>query len=136
MRHKFYKKLMFLLISIRTWRNIIMNFVTDLSSSVKYFNEMYDVIWMMIDCFTKMTHYISVYKTINASTLTELFIQKIICLHELSNLIVLNCEIMFTSKFWFFFCSYLNIQRKLSTAFYSQTDRQTEHQNQTIKVYL
>ena len=42
---------------------------------------------------------------------------------------------MFTFKFWFF-CFYLNIWRKLNTIFYSQTNKQTKCQNQTIEVYL
>ena len=76
-----------------------MNFVTDLSSSIKYFNETYNAIWMIMNHFTKMAHYVSVYKTIDAFTLTELFVQKIICLHKLSNLIVSDWEIMFIFKF-------------------------------------
>ena len=76
-----------------------MNFVTDLSSSVKYFSETYNAIWMIMNHLTKMAHYVSVYKTIDVFTLTELFVQEIICLHELLNLIVLNWETMFIFKF-------------------------------------
>ena len=113
-----------------------MNFVTDLSLSMRYFNETYNAIWIMMNHFTKMTHYVSVCKTIDAFTLIRLFVQEIICLHKLLNLIVSDQETMFIFKFWFFFCFYLNIQRRLSIVFHSQTDEQTEQQNQTMKVYL
>ena len=43
---------------------------------------------------------------------------------------------VFTSKFWSSLCYFLRIKRKLSTAFHLQTDRQTEHQNQTLEQYL
>ena len=69
-----------------------MNFVMNLSSSMKYFNETYNVIWMMMNCLTKMAHYVSVYKTIDAFTLTKLFVQEIVHLHELLNLIVSSLQ--------------------------------------------
>ena len=89
-----------------------------------------------MNCLTKMTHYVSVCKTIDALTLAELFIQKVLWLHELSNFIVSNCKTVFISKFWSSFCFYLKVQQNLSTAFHPQIDEQTEHQNQTIKAYL
>ena len=44
--------------------------------------------------------------------------------------------LLFTSKFWSLLCYFLDIKKRLSTAFYPQTDDQTERQNSTIKAYL
>jgi Chromo (CHRromatin Organisation MOdifier) domain len=43
---------------------------------------------------------------------------------------------LFTSKFWGAMCHYLNVTRRLSTAFHPQTDGQTERQNQVLEHYL
>ncbi len=40
------------------------------------------------------------------------------------------------SKFWAAFCHYLSIEQRLSTAYYPQTNGQTERQNQTPEKYL
>ena len=122
MRHKLYDELTSLSVSSQIWKNIIMNFIMDLLSSVTYSEGTYNVIWVVIDCLSKMIHYVFVCKTIDASMLAELFIQKVICLHELLNSIVSNWETIFIFKFWSSFCFYLNVRWKLSTAFHSQTD--------------
>ena len=43
---------------------------------------------------------------------------------------------LFTSRFWSLLCYFLEVKRRLSTAFYSQTDGQTKWQNSTIEAYL
>jgi hypothetical protein len=53
-KDKYFELLNFLSISNRSWMNIIMNFVIELSKSKKEFN----VILMIIDRLTKMHHYI------------------------------------------------------------------------------
>ena len=43
---------------------------------------------------------------------------------------------LFTSKYWFSLCYFLNIKRRLSNTFHPQTDGQTKRQNSTIEAYL
>lgn len=43
---------------------------------------------------------------------------------------------VFFSHFWLHFCYYLKIRLRYSIAFYSQTDGQTKHQNQTLEQNL
>jgi hypothetical protein len=50
--------------------------------------------------------------------------------------IVSNRDTRITSKFWAEVCSYLLIKRQLSTAFYSQTNNQTEILNRILEGYL
>ena len=43
---------------------------------------------------------------------------------------------VFTSEYWSTFCYHLAVKKKLSTAFYPQTDGQTERQNQQLESHL
>ena len=58
------------------------------------------------------------------------------CDHYAPGNIVTDHGKVFTSRRWKRVCSYLSVNRRLSTAFYPQTDGQTEWQNQTMQKYL
>ena len=73
---------------------------------------------------------------IDASGLAEVIIDMVVCHHGFPDLILTNQGSLLTSKFWFSLCYFLDIKRKLSTAFYPQTNGQTKRQNSMMKVYL
>ena len=83
-----------------------------------------------------MVHYELVKVTIDAPGLAEVILNVIVWHHGLPNSIVSNRGLLFTFKFWLLFCYFLSVKRRLSTAFYSQTDSQTKRQNSTIEAYL
>ena len=83
-----------------------------------------------------MVHYKLVKVTINASGLAEVIINMVVRHHGLPDSIVTDRELLFTSKFWSSLCYFLGIKRRLSTAFYPQTNGQTERQNSTMEAYL
>ncbi len=83
-----------------------------------------------------MVHYKLVKVTINVSDLVEVIIEVEIQHHGLPDSIISDKGSVFTSKFWFLLCYFLGIKRKLSIAFYPQTDSQTERQNSTMEAYL
>ncbi len=56
--------------------------------------------------------------------------------HGLPDSIVSDRGSVLTSKFWSSLCYLLGIKQRLSTAFYPQTDDQTERQNSTMEAYL
>ena len=56
--------------------------------------------------------------------------------HGLSDSIATDQGSFLTSKFWSLLCYFFGIKRRLSTAFHTQTDSQTERQNSTIEAYL
>lgn len=89
-----------------------------------------------MDQLTKMVYYKPVKITINAPRLVEVIINVVVRHHGLSDLIVTDRGLLFTSKFWLSLCYFLEIKQKLSTAFYPQTDGQTKRQNSTIETYL
>ncbi len=83
-----------------------------------------------------MIHYVPVKVTIDASGLAEVIIDVIVHHHGVLESIVTDRGSLFTSKFWSSLCYFLGIKRKLSTAFYPQTDGQTERQNSTMEAYF
>ncbi len=69
-----------------------------------------------------MIYYKPVKVTINASALVEVIIKAVVQYHGLLDSIVNDRDLVFISKFWSSLCYILGIERKLSTAFYLQTD--------------
>jgi len=112
-----------------------MNMITDLPLS-KCSNSVYDAILMIVDCYIKMTQYISISKTLTAMQLADIFFEKIVCHYETLKEIVSDRGSIFTSSYWSEVCYQVKIKRQLSTTFHSQMNEQTEHQNQTLKHYL
>ncbi len=117
------------------WEKVIMNIITGLPSS-KHSDSVYDVILMIVDCYIKMTQYISISKTLTAMQLTDIFFEKIVCHYETLKEIVSDKGSIFTSNYWSEVCYQAKIKCRLSTAFHSQMNEQTKHQNQTLKHYL
>jgi hypothetical protein len=134
-RDKYSELLNSLSISNRSWMNIIMNFVIELSKNEEEFN----VIFMIINRLTKMHHYVSCMTTEeNTSTeeIVRLLINHVWKLHELSSIIVSNRDSQFVSLVWKSVCKALKIDVKLSTAFHFETNEQSEIANQKMKRYL
>ena len=83
-----------------------------------------------------MIYYKPVKVTINAPGFAEVIIDIVVRHHGLPDSIVTNRGLLFTSKFWSSLYYFLDIKRRLSTAFYLQIDGQTERQNSTMEAYL
>ena len=83
-----------------------------------------------------MIYYEPVKVTINAPGLAEVIINIVVRHHSLPDSIVTDRGSISTSKFWLLLCYFLGIKQRLSTAFYPQTDGQTERQNSTMKAYF
>ena len=79
-----------------------------------------------------MVHYEPLLTIITADLQTEVLIEATIKYHCLSDSIISDWGSQFISKFWLFFCYFLNVKHQLSIAFHPQTDTQTERPNSTI----
>jgi len=134
-KHYSYDKIQALPHSNSFWEKVIMNMITDLPLS-KCSNSVYDAILMIVDCYIKMTQYISISKTLTAMQLADIFFEKIVCHYETLKEIVSDRGSIFTSSYWSEVYYQVKIKRQLSTTFHSQMNEQTEHQNQTLKHYL
>ena len=133
--HKFYDKLALLLISWRVWDFIVMNFIMSLFL-LSWWDWAYNIIFVIIDYYIKMMRYFSTTFIIDASDLTELFIDMILKDYDSSTSIITDHEFLFMSSYWSLFCYQLRIKWKLSTVFHSQINNQTECQNQILEHYL
>jgi hypothetical protein len=134
-RDKYSELLNSLSISNRSWTNIIMNFVTELSKIKNDFNA----ILMIMNKLTKMHHYVSCVieeEDTFVEKTTRLLIDHVWKLHELSSTIVSDRESQFISFVWKAVCETLKINVKLSTTFHSKTDDQSEIANQKMERYL
>ena len=136
MRYKPYGNLQLLPVPTHRWKDLSMDFVTGLPVLTNWKGETYDSILVIVDRLTKMVHYERVKVTINAPGLAKVIFDVVVRHIELSNSIVTDRSLLFTSKFWSLLCYFLRVKRRLSTAFYPKTDGQTERQNSTMEVYL
>jgi len=78
----------------------------------------YDAIYVIVDCYTKMALYLPIVKTITVTKLADLFLDKVVRCFRAPRGIVSNYSSIFTSKFWLELCFAVKIKRRLSTAFY------------------
>ena len=99
-----------------------MDFITDLPAS-----EGHTEIWVVIDRFTKMAHFIPLQKEKKkAPDLAKIFVKEIWRLHGVPKSIISDRDTRFTSDFWKEFLKILDIKPRMSTAYRPKTDGQTE----------
>ncbi len=131
---KFNELLHSLLIFEQQWKNIIMNFIIDLS-----FSKGKNIILTVICKLTKKRHYISCFtddEEITAEKTAELMLQWIYWIHDLLDFIVSNRDSQFTFILWKFICKRLSINLQLFTVYHFQIDDQSEWVNQNVERYL
>ena len=135
-RHKPYGNLQLLPVPTHCWKDLSMDFVTELPISTDWKDDSYNSILVIVDRLTKMVYYEPVQVMIDTPGLAEVILDVVVRHHGLPDLIVSDRSSVFTSKFWSSLCYFLDIKRQLSTAFYPQTDGQTERQNSMMEAYF
>ncbi|WVZ51781.1 LOW QUALITY PROTEIN: hypothetical protein U9M48_002892 [Paspalum notatum var. saurae] len=114
------------------WEEITMDFIMDLPRTQKGYYS----IWLVVDRLTKIAHFIPVNTTYSGAKLAELYISRIVCLHGVSKRIISNRGSQFTSRFWKQLHDSLDTKLRFSTAYYPQTDGQTERTNRILQDML
>ena len=135
-RHKLYGDLQSLPVPTHRWKDLSMDFVTNLPILTDWKGDSYNSILVIVDPLTKMVHYKLIKITIDIPGLAEVIIDVVVRHHNIPDSIVTDRSFLFTSKFWSSLCYFLGIKCRLSTAFYPQTDGQTERQNSTMEAYF
>ena len=106
-----------LLISVKRWENIVMNFITDLSES-----DGKNIILIIIDCLSKKRHYVLCSINENSTSVkwtVKIMIQNVFQLHRLSAFIISDRRSQFVFIMWKVLCNHLFINVHLITAFHS-----------------
>ncbi|WVZ93871.1 hypothetical protein U9M48_039824 [Paspalum notatum var. saurae] len=114
------------------WEEITMDFIVGLPRTQKGYNS----IWVVVDCLTKIAHFIPVNSTYFGAKLAELYISRIVCLHGVTKRIISDRGSQFTSRFSEQLHDSLDIKLRFSTAYYPQTNGQTERTNQILEDML
>ncbi len=116
-----------LLISQKRWKDIAMNFITELSLS-----EDYNVICIIICWLIKKHHYVLCHwkdESISVKETVWIMLWNVYWLHDLLSFIVSNRDSQFISTMWQSLCKWLRITTSLSTVYHSEINNQSERVN-------
>src|SRR4051812_44843308 len=109
-----------------------MDFVTGFPRSQKG----HDAIFVVIDRFSKVAHFLPIKEKISAIQLADLYISRIVSLHGISLDISSDRGSIFTSRFWNSFQEAMGTRLNFSTAYHPQSQGQVERVNQVLEDIL
>jgi len=113
------------------WSHLTIDFITKLPVVAGK-----NAILVVCDRLSKMTHFVATTKGTSAEGLARLFQDNVWKLHGLLESVVSDRGPQFAAELTKELNRMLGIKTKLSTAFYPQTDGQTERMNQEVEQYL
>ena len=100
------------------WDDIAMDFVTKLPRT----KNGHDMIWVVVDRFTKSTHFIATNEKWSMDKLANSYVKEIVRLHGVPLTIVSDRDSRFTSRFWKSLQEEMGTKLCLSTAYHQFMD--------------
>lgn len=113
------------------WTHISMDFIEGLPKS-----EDKEVILVVVDRFTKYSHFIAMSHPFTVQHVVKMFIDNVFKHHGLPSVVITDRDRIFTSNLWQDLFNTLGVKLRLSTSYHPETDGQTERVNQCLESYL
>ena len=116
----------------QVWDDITLDFIEGLPRS-----HGFDSILEVVDRLSKYSHFIALKHPFIAQSVALMFLKEVVRLHGIPRSIIIDRDKVFMSSFWrelFFFLQ--GSELKQSTAYYPQTDGQSEVVNHGLEIYL
>ena len=118
LHHRFYNEFSSLFISTRLWTKILMNFIIKFLLNC-YDDDIYDAILIIIDRFSKMTHYIFVKSTWSIKNLIDVLFDKMLLIFFKIRKIVFDRKTLFINDYWSTLCYRIRVVKRLNIIFHS-----------------